>query len=170
MSKHRLRRAILSVAIALLALPACIRGEQGQSRADGGAGSRITISHSGCRGSCAVYDLTLFPGGLVLYNGVRYVRTLGTARARIQPSAYQAFLLDFDRINFFSLGECALTMDAPETATTVAVRGKSKTAHHTGRCPTESGLGVTVSSKEWSDLTDLEARIEMTVNSRQWTD
>src|SRR5690349_7844312 len=92
-----LRRVILSAGVALLVLPLYAFGEQGASHAANAADSRITISHTGCRGSCAVYELTLFPSGLVLYNGVRHVKTIGRAQTQIQPNKYKAFLLDFDR-------------------------------------------------------------------------
>ena len=91
-------------------------------------------------------------------------------QTQIQPNTYRAFLLDFDRVNFFSLGECALTMDAPGTTTTVAAYGKSKTVHHTGGCILEPRTEATANSKQWIELTDLEARIEATVNSKQWTE
>jgi len=165
-----LRRVIFWVGAVSLLLAPYIFSEQGASGADRAADSRITISHSGCRGSCPVYDLTLFPSGLVLYNGVRYVKTIGKAQTQIQPNTYRAFLLDFDRVNFFSLGECALTMDAPGTTTTVAAYGRSKTVHHTGGCILEPRTEATANSKQWIELTDLEARIEATVNSKQWTE
>ena len=156
------RHVILGIGVVFL-------GEQGGARANEVADSRITISHSGCRGTCAIYDVTLFPSGLVLYNGVKHVKTIGKAQTQIQPSTYKAFLVELDRLNFFSLGECALTIDAPGTTTTVAVQGKRKTVHHTGGCITESKVDATGNSRRWIELTDLETRIEASVNSSQWT-
>jgi hypothetical protein len=43
------------------------------------AASRIFISHTGCRGRCPVYELTLFPDGQVAYHGIANVATLGIA-------------------------------------------------------------------------------------------
>ena len=120
--------------------------------------SQISISHAGCRGTCKTYDLTLLPSGLVLYDGVRYVKTIGKARTHIERSKYDELLLEFERISFFSLGECVLVLDAPSTVTTVTVHGRSKSVRHTYDCDGSTALA------------DLEDRVERTVNSRQWTE
>lgn len=152
------QRALLSLCILLLAEPRPLFAEQSAMPMDRENESRISISHAGCRGTCSIYDLTLLPSGLVLYNGVRFVKTLGKAQTHIERSKYEELLVQFERINFFSLGECALVLDAPYTVTTVAVQGKSKTVRHTYDCNGSTALA------------DLEDQIEQTVDSRQWTE
>ncbi len=122
--------------------------------------TKISISHGGSRGiNIPIYTLTLFPDGLVEYNGIQNVAIIGKAKKQIEPHAFQEFAFEFERIKFFSLKDgnlCGMAMDIPLTTISVTTDGKEKTVNYNWPCD------------ENEALRPLVKKIEETVFAGQW--
>jgi hypothetical protein len=143
----------------LLALPCHTFAQQQEENPYGDLNkSQISISHSACRGRCPVYDLTLLPDGLVLYNGIRNVKLIGKGQSRIESGTYRDLLRRVTEINFFSLPECVEADDAPSVSIAVLFNNKKKILWYSDVMPLYCG----------EELKKLQGEIEIIVNSKQW--
>lgn len=148
---------ILGACFALLPMT-YVFGEERAASVDDTKESKISISHSGSRGPSPVYEITVFPDGLVLYTGFRHVKKVGKEKAHIDPMKYNEFIQEFERIRFFSIiEECPMAMDIPLTTVSVTVKGEMNIVRYNVPCGKIEGLPL------------LEEKIEETVNSKQWT-
>jgi hypothetical protein len=128
----------------------------------------ITLQRTVCYGTCPEYKLTIFADGRVLYEGISYVKKEGKAWGRITRRQLEELILEFNKINYFSLADsytpgtkvCPQSMtDMPAATTSLTRNGKSKTIVHYHGC---RGLSV------MDQLTQLENKIDEAVNVNKW--
>ena len=108
------------------------------------------------------YGVTIQKNGTLIYNGIGNVAVDGTQTMTISQEEVEALISEFERINYFSLGDNYITpfppgvaVDAEYITTSLTVGDKSKTIHH-------------ISGTAPAQLLDLECRIEEITNSKQW--
>jgi Domain of unknown function (DUF6438) len=129
----------------------------------------ITLERTGCFGFCPNYKLTITADGAVVFEGGRFVKQEGaTIKSAISREGLKQLIAEFDRVKFFSLEDeymdnprvCAeYRTDHPSAFTSIRIDGKSKTVRHYHGC---SGPKVP------KEITELENKIDETVNTAQW--
>jgi len=128
----------------------------------------IVLDRGACEQRCAVYRLTIFADGTVIYDGRYFVRRPGLARSLISPRALARLVADLDAGGFFAMennygyrnqDHCdAFEAGEPTAILTVSSGGRSKTILHSHGC----------SGKASSRLTDLEDKVDRAVGSAKW--
>lgn len=129
----------------------------------------ITLERTVCFGTCPHYKLTIFSDGLVSYEGIEYVKTVGKATGRISRAKLNALVAEFSRINYFNLADsytpgdktCPQSWtDMPSANTSLTWQGRTKSVNHYHGCRGASVL---------DQLTELENKIDEAVNVKRWT-
>ena len=145
---------ILSL-LAIVVLSACKTKKVGGG-ADVPADFSLEIQHTGCRGTCPAYNITVAASGAATYNGRRsvdkmgnYTKTLGKATvAELAKSIKDANFWDFEAEYG---GEVA---DVPGITTIVTMDGKTKQVRDIRNAP--------------QALKDLEAKLEGLIGDNDW--
>ena len=121
--------------------------------------SVVTLERTACFGFCPMYKLTIYGDGRVVYEGNRFVKITGTKTTRISPMKARQLMLEFQRIQYFNLQDRyeGGPTDAPSAITSFQMGPKFKTVYHYLASPDAP-----------QKLTDLEAKIDATVNVQQW--
>jgi len=121
--------------------------------------SVVTLERTACFGFCPMYKLTIYGDGRVVYEGNRFVKVTGTRTTRISPMKARRLMLEFQRIQYFNLQDRyeGGPTDAPSAITSFQMGRKFKTVYHYLASPDAP-----------QKLTDLEAKIDATVNVQQW--
>jgi uncharacterized protein DUF6438 len=127
----------------------------------------ITLERQACYGICPVYKVSIFADGSVVFEGKEHSKTKGIARGHITPAALKELMAAFDRVHYFDLQDeyrgdknCPRARtDAPSAITSFSSNGRTKRIDHYLGC---DGL------QELKDLTELEGKIDKTVNSHRW--
>lgn len=120
----------------------------------------ITLERTACKGTCPVYKVTINGNGTVVYEGRDFVKTTGRVESTISDEKIKQLVSEFNKIDYFSLNDSyveRVITDAPSAITSITLGGKTKTIKHYH--------GDLNAPKE---LTELEDRIDETVNSAQW--
>ena len=122
-----------------------------------------------CFGTCPNYKLTIFSDGLVSYEGIEYVKTVGKASGRITRAKLNALVAEFNNIDYFNLADSYIPgdktcpeswTDMPSANTSLTWHGRSKAINHYYGC---RGLNVL------DQLMELEKKIDEAVNVTKWT-
>ena len=128
----------------------------------------ITLERTMCYGPCPEYKITISAGGSVVFEGRRFVKTVGKAQSSISDQKLREILAAFATINYFELrnryersgdGCKQWITDHPTAITSLKINGRSKSVRHYYGC-----LGVEV----LPELLKLERAIDDAVNSAQW--
>jgi hypothetical protein len=122
---------------------------------------KITLQRGPCFGFCPVYKVEIYGDGTVLYDGMRFVNTVGHQSERIPMEEVRRLVQLFRRTDFFSLKDeyrLLHAFDAPNYATSIEFDGKSKTVYD--YLGTEVGMPKSV--------VELEQAIDRTANTRRW--
>jgi len=64
---------------------------------------RITLSRSGCYGTCSTYEIEIHGDGTVLYDGQAYVGTAGKRKVQISQASLVKLVDTFRKADYFSL-------------------------------------------------------------------
>ena len=164
---HRYR-IVVSFLLLVIGVYACATANGAQRRARPRA-KVITLERGQCFGTCPVYKLTIYSDGTVRYQGIRYVKNLGSASARISRARLRELVLEFQNIYYFNLPDsftpgnkqCSeYVTDMPSATTSLMWQGRSKTIHHYHGCRGTSAL---------DNLTELENKIDKAVGVTKWT-
>ena len=128
----------------------------------------ITLQRGACEQRCAVYRLTIFADGSVIYEGQHFVRRNGLIKAGISPEVLAKLITDLETGGFFQLEanygygnttHCtSIDSDGPAAILSVSNQGRSKTVLHNHRC-------VGPDAKR---LTELEDKIDRAVGTVKW--
>jgi len=101
---------------------------------------RLTMSRSGCFGTCPVYSVTIDADGSVTFGGRKFTAA-SSERKTIPPDAVKELVIAVKRIGFFALDDYVPGATCPEQWTdyptvSVAVRmkGKSRVLRHDHGC------------------------------------
>ena len=89
---------------------------------------KITLSRTGCYGSCPSYTVEIHGDGTVLYDGGRYVAITGSHRASISSDAVSQMVEAFRAADYFSLRDKYMwgATDLPTYTTSISIDGKTK--------------------------------------------
>jgi hypothetical protein len=120
----------------------------------------ITLERTACFGTCPVYKLTVRGDGIVIYEGLRFVKIEGTITTTINEEKIRQLVSEFQRIDYFSLKdsyEQHNATDMPSAITSMTINGKKKTVSHYH--------GDFSAPKQ---LTKLEDRIDEIVSTDKW--
>ena len=63
----------------------------------------ITLERTVCYGTCPSYKLAISADGAVVFEGRRFVKTLGAAETRISQEQLRELIQKFEKINYFGL-------------------------------------------------------------------
>jgi len=137
----------------------------------------ITLERTGCEGGCAVYSLSVFADGRVVYRGKYFVRNRGRAEAKLTLEQLRQLLAEFEKADYFSLRNryqypqegCPSTgIDYPGAITSFRINGRAKTITHDYGCREKSPDGAYPSVYP-RELFALERRIDEIVGTSKWT-
>jgi TonB family protein len=100
------------------------------------SGDFVTLSRSGCFGTCPTYEVTLSEGGDIVWNGSGYVQSTGSRQSKIAPEAARALIQQFLLPKFWALcgGYSASITDSATTQIKVQIGGRSKTVWNYATC------------------------------------
>lgn len=128
----------------------------------------ITLERTGCYGMCPIYKVSISADGTVVFEGSRFVKKVGTARAAISQDQIRELIGAFEKINYLELRDqyvkpddgCKQWLtDNPSAITSITSNGTSKSVTHYYGC---RGLDLL------KELERLEQAIDDAVNSAQW--
>ena len=128
----------------------------------------ITLERTGCYGMCPIYKVSISADGAVVFEGKRFVKKVGTARAAISQDQIRELIVAFEKINYFELRDryvkpddgCKQWLtDHPSALTSITSNGKTKSVNHYYGC---RGLDLL------KELESLEQAIDDAANSAQW--
>jgi hypothetical protein len=89
--------------LALLLLGSVALADSSVPKEGGASAPMVTLERTACYGRCPIYKVTVLRDGTVLWEGERFVKTVGKATAKL-PAAAQAQLADaFKAADFFAL-------------------------------------------------------------------
>ncbi len=134
----------------------------------------LSMSRSGCYGTCPIYSVVVHGDGRVGYDGVNFVGHVGPAETRLSALQMQALRIEVDRADLPRLRDTyasksdgcpALWTDAPGVELSLRRRGVVKTIHHSLGCMDPKGTEVYPAA-----LATLELRIDEIVRTRQWVE
>lgn len=116
----------------------------------------ITLQRGQCLGQCPVYKLTIYGTGKAVYEGQKYVSTIGKKEYLISQEQVKQLVSEFDKARFFSLQNdyTGGPTDAPSTITSINIDGRTKTVDH-----------YSVSPNAPKELSELENKIDSIVGS-----
>lgn len=120
----------------------------------------ITLERGPCYGTCPVYNLTIYGNGTVVYYGKYFVNVEGKQIGYLGSEKVRELISEFEKIDYFSLGnyEYVSMTDAEDVITSLTINGNTKMVRH---------YHGDFSAPQ--SLTELENKIDETVESSQWT-
>jgi hypothetical protein len=163
------RRSILlaaSLAACHGSTPASTPAPAGTAARDEAA-SAVSLERTPCFGSCPVYRVTISRGGMVRFEGTRFVGHVGADSAQVEAAAVDSLLAELERGGFFDFEEqyvsgapgCGLyATDLPSAITTVNDGSRGKQVNHDRGC-----------SDAPRALATLEDRIDEVAGTARWT-
>lgn len=89
---------------------------------------KISLSRSGCYGTCPIYSVEVFGDGRVIYDGDRYVDVIGRHEYRIPVEQVRGLLDTFRRSDAWSLESdySAMTTDSPTYCLSIHLDGQER--------------------------------------------
>jgi hypothetical protein len=127
----------------------------------------VSLERGPCERRCAVYGVTLYGDGRVVYVGRYFVRKAGTLKARVNPAAVREIVQQLVALTFFDLkdtygadpGDCLeQAEDAPRVTLSLTVENHRKIVRH--------GIGCV--GPVTSRLTEIAVAIDRLAGTAQW--
>ena len=89
---------------------------------------RITLSRSGCYGTCPAYEIEIHGDGTVLYDGAGYVGTTGRRKLKISQPSLVKLVDAFRKADYFSHADGYIhgVTDMPTCVSSISGDGQSK--------------------------------------------
>lgn len=122
---------------------------------------RISLSRTGCFGTCPSYAIEISGDGSVAYTGGSFVTFTGKHRGFIAPQSVITLVKDFEKADFYSLADkyASSVTDNPTQTLSISIDGARKqVVDYVGL---QSGMPLAVSS--------LEAEVDRVSRSERWT-
>jgi len=128
----------------------------------------ITLERTACFGVCPVYKISIYDDGRVEFEGKEFLKKVGKAEDKISKSALEDLIRAFEKIDYYNLDDIygegnkkcrELWTDYPTAITSLNWKDKKKTVIHYHGC---RGAAVL------DQLTELENKIDKTVNAERW--
>lgn len=136
------------------------RAHQDFPGTQGTAGVVMTLSRSGCYGTCPAYNLEIRGDGMVIYEGKGFVVVTGEHRDHLSPEQVEELVDAFRKADYFSLKNeyRYMVTDCPTYATSFQVdRVKKSVTDYVGE---ELGMPEAV--------TELEQTIDRVADTTKW--
>lgn len=121
---------------------------------------RITLSRSGCYGTCPSYEIEIHGDGTLLYDGHTFVRAEGKRTKRISHALLVKLVDTFRKADYFSLaaGYVSGVTDNPTYVTSISFDGASKSVlDYVGRA-----VGMP------PDVSEVETAIDQLSGASSW--
>jgi hypothetical protein len=169
----------------VLLLGMCLAGlAQREAKPDAAAAQKVelerfeklTLERTMCEGHCPMYRIVIYGDGTVEYEGQRFVRTIGSAKAMLSREQVRRLVTAINDADYFSLrgsyrrrqdGCPTYVIDEPSVITSVTSNGMTKKVHHDQGCREVSKEG-TLGATYPRQLTELEIRIDEIVDTALW--
>jgi acetamidase/formamidase len=128
----------------------------------------ITLERGPCFGTCPIYQVTIASDGAVTFEGRNFVKTKGTASARIKPEDFNLLVNEFEKIKYSSLDDkyepgspgCPMAAtDMPSARTSIQMNGRTKSVSHYHGCRDSEVLRA---------LSALERKIDEVAATEKW--
>ena len=119
----------------------------------------LIMERTACLWQCPIYTLSIYESGKVIYEGKEFVNIKGKKIISLNSKQLEELNSEIRRANIYSLKDNYVggPTDAPSVIITIIINGRKKTINHY--------LGSPDAPKE---LTDLEEKVDIIVNSVQW--
>lgn len=87
----------------------------------------VKMKRSACYGTCPQYTVTIYEDGLIVYNGVRFVKRIGCFFSHLESDQVEVIISQIKSMSFFELKNIYLSpvTDIPSVITEVCLDGKS---------------------------------------------
>jgi hypothetical protein len=165
----------LSLVIAGIACQAGARpGNSAAARgADVPRDTVITLERTVCFGTCPDYKIIIHGDGRLVYEGRRFVKTVGAVESTVTQEQLRQLVAEFEKADYFSLCDeypsscdrCPTDWtDNPSANTSIQINGKKKSIRHYYGCQEKSEHYAVYPQK----LYQLESRIDEIVGSARW--
>jgi len=156
-----MRITLIVTLIVMACVAACIVNTPPPQGPSGRHEPLATLERTPCFGFCPVYKVTIFRDGIVEYEGVRFVKTVGTATGRISARRLARVRALFERNGYFQFADSYQNYsvtDLPSAITSYSPGGgRFKTVNHY--------LGDRSAPRA---LTEIEDGIDRIVDIEQW--
>lgn len=125
----------------------------------------VTMSRTGCFGSCPTYELSIHGDGRVDYEGHEFVWQCGKTGSSLRQLEVEQILEALDEARFFSMEDRAFTWtsDVPAAIITVKLNGKTKTVR--GQWSVYFDVGLSKTQMEFAGAAN---KIDEIVGSKKW--
>lgn len=122
----------------------------------------LTMERTACMGPCPLYRITVRDDGLVVYEGLGFVRQHGRATRHVSPELARSLIDEYRKVSAIPLKKPKIivtTSDVPGVSFTfVAKDGTKSTLEH--------DTGDSRSPEEW---TAFEDKLDEALRTRTWT-
>jgi Domain of unknown function (DUF6438) len=120
--------------IVMACVAACVVVPPPSGGPGGGREPLATLERTACFGFCPIYKVTIFRDGVVVYEGVKFVKTVGTAIGRLNARQLDRLRALFEQNDYFQLADSYQSLgvtDLPSAITSYSPRrGLTKTVNH----------------------------------------
>jgi hypothetical protein len=141
----------------LSAIQACAQSQESVNR--------ISLQRTACFGVCPVYNVSIYPNGLVEFHGERFVASVGDYNHRVDPANFDRLAQFAREIDFYSLSaEYRVRIEADNSVTAVSDLPSRITTVET-RSEAKSVLNYFAGPQE---LEDFENLIDQLTDSARW--
>ena len=150
---------VLAAALGLVAASSAL-ADSSVPQAAGKSGVLVSLERTACYGTCPIYTVTVLGDGTVLWEGRRFVKVTGKAKAKLSEAKLTALEDAFKEADFFSLADTYVQYDMTDqpSAITQFDDGKRKKSirHYHGdrRAPPA--------------LSELENKIDQIIGTVRW--
>jgi uncharacterized protein DUF6438 len=123
----------MRILAALLLLGSVALADSSVPNAGGASAPVVSLERTACYGRCPIYKVTVLRDGTVLWEGERFVKTVGKATAKLPPAALAQLADAFKTADFFALHdkyESYDVTDHPSAVTTFDDGKRKKTVRH----------------------------------------
>jgi len=116
----------------------------------------LEYSKGGCRGKCPIFDLTVYEGGWMIFNGKMWTKQVGEATSQLSEEEFATLQADCQKANLWTkkAGYGMNIMDAPTTTIHFYEKDRDKAIEWRIRAPEE--------------LTTLSGKIMKIIMGRGW--
>jgi hypothetical protein len=152
---NAISKTFFLLAICMMLMAACKTKTGGSPKV--ASDFSLEIQHTGCRGNCPAYNITVDAKGNATYNGRRAVEMMGNYKKTLDAKTVEALSQSIIDAHFWDFeeeygGEVA---DIPGVVTIVTIDGKTKRVNDIRNAPKE--------------LKELEAKLEALIGTEGWS-
>lgn len=127
----------------------------------------LTLERTRCYGTCPIYKVRVSGEGQVKYEGIGYVKIIGSATAQLSREQLARVVEAINAVKYFELrdsyaskedGCASVVTDHPSVITSIAIGGRKKTIRHYYGC---AGAATRA-------LTQFESNLDEIIGTARW--